>query len=442
MRKLLVYFIILGFVMPAYASDVEFEPIVLSIAQINNLDNQLSDSELNGFRTRLQIEIQEKKHFLTLIFSEYDSLLLRPLARGGEYITEKDLSALGQWKNEDYVMVVDLSKTRKVLSTYYRGTMRVFDIRTREIVGILDLSNKNIETVAAVLVAELFQRLWQGTLIITADNPPFFLTIDDNKIEVKTKRHETLLMRGEHKLIAGKSEYRTEVKTIDIEPGDREPWNITFIKRGAELRLDGSPKGARVLLESKGEEYRGKLPFEKTLPEGDYSLKITNPGFYSHEDKIIIKDGEDNPYRVELEPIPGGTIWKRSLLFAGLGQYYYGDKLKGFTLSALEAAGILAGGVFTYLYVVERKDRDNLFDDYRSGKTQNRSNIGSKEDWMKLYQAGAITAFVTAAAVYGYNVYDIYGYRRTQSKRRAERSLRRGQEAFEELDEEENNLKR
>ena len=192
-------------------------------------------------------------------------------------------------------------------------------------------------------------------------------------------------------------------------------------------------------------KYQGELPFQSTLPEGKYNLNISHSGFYPYRDKVVIKDGKDIYSRVELLDIYWVTMRNRSLIFAGIGQYYYGDQAKGTIFTVLEAAGLLAGGILTYLYVREKNDRDNLYSKYRNEIDPNRArllhnSISNKEDWMGIYQGGLISAFVTAAIIYSYNIFDVYSYRKVQSKRRGERTVRQAEEIFDELEEEENNL--
>ncbi len=420
------------------------EPIVLSIAQINNLDNQLSETEYSQFQATLEICLQEKQGFFSLINSEYDKLFIESLRRIKDPTTLKDLFAGGQLRNEDYIALIDLSKKRGTLSVTYEGIMRLYNRRTGEFMTF-DEIDKSIRNLATTLAQKIFERLWQGTIIITVDRTPFFLMIDRNKTKITTNRYETLQMLGKHELTAQKKGFRPHNRTIDVEAGKKYNWNISFTLKGAELKLEGIPIGSKVTLEGERNKYQGELPFQSTLPEGKYNLNISHSGFYPYRDKVVIKDGKDIYSRVELLDIYWVTMRNRSLIFAGIGQYYYGDQAKGTIFTVLEAAGLLAGGILTYLYVREKNDRDNLYSKYRNEIDPNRArllhnSISNKEDWMGIYQGGLISAFVTAAIIYSYNIFDVYSYRKVQSKRSGERTVRQAEEIFDELEEEENNL--
>ncbi len=112
------------------------------------------------------------------------------------------------------------------------------------------------------------------------------------------------------------------------------------VATAATIELAG-PAGAEVFVDG---EAIGFLPFTGPLEllTGKYILRCELMGHQPFEKTIhLVSDQDRKIILTRLMPLRKRTAFSVNLLFAGLGQHYTGQNLRGWVYNALEAGGLL-----------------------------------------------------------------------------------------------------
>jgi len=412
------------------------KPIVLSIFKIDNVNNEIDEKEIRQFKTGFEVALQEHSSYLTLIAPEFDEVLIESIKRSLAHITEKDLFLAGELENEDIIIKIDLYKIKKRrVGLLYKCDLRMRVVKTGVGIGPLVEEGKDIEDVATAIANDVFQKLWQGVVTIQTNKQPYTLIINDTeKQTVQVPALQIRLMKGTNTIRLEKKGFRAIEDKFEIKPGEAISKPYNFIRRGANVTIEGSPRGATILLKKGGDQYTGSLPYRNTLPEGSYSLFISHPGYVPGKGKIQVKDKEDIVESITLLPINFNSIRNKSLLFPGLGQYFFGDKKKGGTFIVGEGVALALTASTAIAFYLTKKDRDRDYDKYQNGMTQLHSQIRNKEDRMRILSYSSWGLFTLCTGLYFYNLYDIYQYRELPFDTNLNQQQNQYDQAFDELE--------
>lgn len=139
-----------------------------------------------------------------------------------------------------------------------------------------------------------------GFLVITSQPPGARVRIDGALLGVTPQQHELPL--GDHRVEVSHPLHHAVQRTVRISPrGARLA--ITLPPAHGELRVDGSPKGARVRLNG---EPVGRLPWAAPRkPSGDYLIAVEAPCHAPFEQRITVHDGRITQVTPTLRSICG-----------------------------------------------------------------------------------------------------------------------------------------
>lgn len=429
--------LIILFISLVYSQQNTTQPIVLSIFEINNIDNELSGKNIPLFKTRLEIKIQEHVAYFQLIDPEYDKVLMESIRRALTHKTGKDLFLAGELENEDVIIKIDLYKIKKSFaSTLFRCDLRMLSIKTGKYIT-LDAEHSDIELLAEAVAEKIFHKLWQGVVKIIVNKKPYDIFIDgDVRQKVPTIFKELKFMQGSHKIRLEKKGFRIINDEFNIVAGDVKIKNYNFIRSGAEVIINGTPDGASIVLKNKNNMFLGELPYRNMIPVGSYTLYIDHSGYFPMTEKMKVKDKKDIHISIDLPPIEFSTIRNKSLIFPGLGQYYYGNVKNGLAFIAGEVITLAISGYFANKFYQIKSDRNGNVEKYNNGIVSLHKTIRENEKDMRIYQLVGFTSFGAALGLYIYNIYDIYRYRRSFSNVNKARIEKKYNSAFDELNRE------
>ncbi len=131
----------------------------------------------------------------------------------------------------------------------------------------------------------------------------------------------------------------------------------------APLQITG-PEGVEVLIDGRP---IGFLPLDGPLDlqPGEYELRCELPGHQPYESKVkLLADGDGKWIEVRLMPLKRRTALLGNVLFAGLGQHYTGQNLRGWAYNALEVGGLLTAVAGELSRSNHRKDYLLLMEQY------------------------------------------------------------------------------
>ena len=143
------------------------------------------------------------------------------------------------------------------------------------------------------------------------------------------------------------------------------------VATAATVELVG-PAGAAVFLDGSA---IGFLPLAHPLELdlGTHLLRCDLPGYHSYEDPVVITDEEDHTLiRARMTPLRRRAAVASNFLFAGLGQHYTGNHIRGWIYTALEAGGLITA-------ITAELDRSNLRKEYLLLKGQYDVQINANE---------------------------------------------------------------
>lgn len=441
MRKLVVVGMLIRI---ALAGDAQ----VVSVMDINNIDNSLSNIELSEFRSGIEIGISNNKEYFSLIDHSYDEDIIDILVKSAGPLTADDLFKVGNTLTEDFVVVIEVWKKKK--NIFSAGTfgakLKWIDIRTNELIIFKEYS-PNVSQLSDLLISKLVYTLYKGTLQIETNKENYLLTVDNNDIFIRSKKRTLVLDRGLHTIEMDLRDHRSIKDTVFIDANRIHPFPKTFIRSGSEMRINGSPATALVRVSNDEFNTKGYLPeFKQQLPEGIYKVNIESPGYFPHSFSITIRDLNPIVLRKDLKPIPIKTLVGRSLIYPGLGHIYAGNKFCGYSYILVESALLVAGGYFSYRLFQDTAERDDLYNQYSSEyNSLTKNKIVTIEDRMTVYQALSVVTLSAALSVYLYDIYDVIKMNKsntsqtTSRKETRTRQVRnRSEDAFNELDQETN----
>jgi len=169
---------------------------------------------------------------------------------------------------------------------------------------------------------------------------------------------------------------------------------------GASLKINGLAMGPLPLA--------GPL----TLGPGSYLVESELDGYVSFVQKVTLRDDADHVrLQVRLDRLSRRTAWTTSVLYAGLGQFYVGHKVRGWVYAAAETGGLLTA-------LAGELQRSNLRKDYLVLKDQYDNAINANEityyrglaaaKYADMEDAESVrnTGLIVAAAAVGVSVLD------------------------------------
>ena len=168
----------------------------------------------------------------------------------------------------------------------------------------------------------------------------------------------------------------------------------------ATVELAG-PVGAEVFLDG---EAIGFMPLSRPLDlnPGEYVLRCELPGHQPFEMTIRLLSNEDQKtILARLMPLSHRTAWASNILFAGLGQHYSGQNLRGWFYNALEAGGLLTAisGELQrsnyrkdYLLLMDKYDQQINADQIEYYRQETLAAYADMEDMEQLRDTGLMVA--------------------------------------------------
>ena len=175
--------------------------------------------------------------------------------------------------------------------------------------------------------------------------------------------------------------------------------------------INSDPPGAVITLDG---EYKISATTPCRLPNdvnGKFALKATMPGYESWKGDIVIIPGQPNNFTLDLSAKTRFKAAVRSLFLPGWGQYYSGNKSRGFLING----ATLAVGIST---IVAQYDFRNKRNDYDRAKLD-LQNATTYEEIQRLQQvvqdknrdaydaeSARNTLFYVTAGLWAYNVLD------------------------------------
>ncbi|NIT59131.1 MAG: PEGA domain-containing protein [Aliifodinibius sp.] len=127
------------------------------------------------------------------------------------------------------------------------------------------------------------------------------------------------------------------VYVVDLTAQENGTHNDTIKLKPPELlTIESKPSGAIVELEGLY-DFTGKTPFVVPYPiYGKYQIKATKEGYESVTSNTSFTDGGQNSVLIKLKRKTRAKAAFRSMLFPGWGQFYGGNKLRGFIISTVQ----------------------------------------------------------------------------------------------------------
>ncbi|MBU8872071.1 MAG: PEGA domain-containing protein [Gemmatimonadales bacterium] len=152
----------------------------------------------------------------------------------------------------------------------------------------------------------------------------------------------------------------------------------------ATVELAG-PSGSEVFLDG---EAIGFLPFSKSLElePGEYLLRCELPGHQPFEMMVHLLAAEDQRViMARLMPLSRRTACASNLVFAGMGQHYTGQNLRGWIYNALEIGGLLTALTAELQRSNYRKDYLLLYEKYEQQINFGESSNNYRQETLDAY---------------------------------------------------------
>jgi len=146
----------------------------------------------------------------------------------------------------------------------------------------------------------------------------------------------------------------------------------------ATLEITGPP-GATVVVNGSD---LGVLPLPAPLElaSGRYHIESKATGYVAFS-QIVNLESNDSHLRVQirLHRLNKGTAWRSNILFAGLGQFYTGQRTRGWIYTAAEATGLVVALMGEWQRSDHEKDYLQLMEDYNNEINQEEAERLRKE---------------------------------------------------------------
>lgn len=139
----------------------------------------------------------------------------------------------------------------------------------------------------------------------------------------------------------------------------------------ATLEITGPPGASLVI----NDQAMGVFPLDGPLDlaPGTYVLESELPGHITYQNTVrLVGDDAWERLTVRLIPYNKGTAWKSNILFAGLGQHYLGQNMRGLIYNIAEGGGLLVA-------ILAELDRNNLSNDYTTLEDEYNSSINADD---------------------------------------------------------------
>lgn len=387
-------------------------PYSVALAPVRPIGD-VSEIELKDFQSEMEVRLQKYSDGFMVISTEFKEELIDGLLDRISELTDDDLRTFGQQNVYDYLIISEIGKESGLLSKTWRGTIRVLDIRTRVPITIKSESSEGIKGLAKNLINRLYKTMCLGTISINVNIPGVICSLNNESkiLDEKTVSIEKII--GEYHLQLNKDKYRIFDTTFVLTPGSVININQKMVKRGTLVVYDGGPEGAHVQISNKREKLFYKLPFETFLPEGNYQVRASCPGYKSYSEKIDVPDTDEILNRkINLQPENSLQYLVNSAVMPGLGQYKMGFRFQGTLIFLGEITSLSIGMISHYYYWDLDNQLDILWNKYYDAVTQSeitslRNEIEDKTNQQDQFKILRNLSFGAAAGVYIYNIVDI-----------------------------------
>jgi TonB family protein len=121
----------------------------------------------------------------------------------------------------------------------------------------------------------------------------------------------TNLKPGAYVVAVRHTNYRDQLRSIELKPGTNDPLNITLELLKGSLTVKPNIEGTSIEVKGvdRGESvgtYAGSID-HIDFPPGEYEVRISKPGYQPRTRQITVKPGASLELEPELEPIPTPT---------------------------------------------------------------------------------------------------------------------------------------
>lgn len=117
---------------------------------------------------------------------------------------------------------------------------------------------------------------------------------------------------GRYEITVFRSGYRSQQQAITVEDGGTNEFLVVLEMSTAQIILNVEPVTARVLVNQQPMEHSGMIE----LPAGTHRFQISNEGYDSYSENILLEQGETVERTIRLEPHIGSLQYRVSPSFA------------------------------------------------------------------------------------------------------------------------------
>lgn len=215
---------------------------------------------------------------------------------------------------------------------------------------------------------------------------------------------------GKHTLKIVKKNYQDIVQNFTInDTAESQTFRFDLKKRQSLLSVSGSPQTAEIYWD---DNKIGQIPLKRFKAEyGTHHLNIERAGYHPLEKDIIVQQEQMILNDINLLPKSRAFAFFSSTIIPGSGQFYAGEKSKGFLLGLLTFGGA-AYSYFSYQnYLNLKNDYLNSKDKYLANVDSGimddlRNDMNSKWDGYKKARDIRNISIAATAVLWAYNIFD------------------------------------
>ena len=143
-----------------------------------------------------------------------------------------------------------------------------------------------------------------GTLVVSSDPETAELEIDGRAYG--TTPFRDFLEQGQHKIRLTQTGYKPYEKIVTVKRDETTDVSISLETLPGSLALDSVPSGASLFINDI--DY-GTTPYKReSIEAGDYTVRLSLPGYDTFEQTITVHPGEPMERRFTLDPNTGSII--------------------------------------------------------------------------------------------------------------------------------------